>query len=259
MSGNNWERVQEIFFGAVDLPVSERDAYLERACGGDAGLRSEVESLLQADAASGSAIAAAIGSEAGALLDDHAPLAGTRMGAYRLLKEIGRGGMGSVFLAEQIALGGRRVALKVLSRRLLDDPEFLERFHNEGISTARIQHHNVVTIHDSGQADDGTPYIAMEFLEGGSLREALKIRGALSLAECEKILRQAARGLNAAHKLGIIHRDLKPDNIFLTYSDDAGAPLVGAQDVGAPLVGIGARISHWMLLGEDVARCEGGS
>ena len=153
---------------------------------------------------------------------------------YRIVKKLGAGGMGSVFLAEQITLGGRRVALKVLSRRLLDDPEFLERFHNEGISTARIQHPNVVTIYETGQADDGTPYIAMEFLEGGSLREALKIRGALSLAECEKILQQTARGLNAAHRLGIIHRHLKPDNIFLTYSDDAGAPLAG----------IGARIRY---------------
>jgi serine/threonine-protein kinase len=144
--------------------------------------------------------------------------------------------MGAVFLAEQIAVGNRPVALKVLSRKLLDDPDFLLRFQNEAASTGRIHHPNVVTIHESGQADDGTPYIAMEFLEGESLRQALARRGQLPVPEVAEILPQAARGLNAAHKLGIIHRDLKPDNIFLTYPDDAAAPLAGAHDVGAGLV-----------------------
>jgi serine/threonine-protein kinase len=86
--------------------------------------------------------------------------------------------MGTVFLAEQIAVGNRPVALKVLNRKLLDDPEFLLRFQSEAASTGRIHHANVVTIYESGQADDGTPYIAMEFLEGESLRQALTRRGA---------------------------------------------------------------------------------
>jgi len=96
VSGYNWDQIQEIFFAAADLAVSERDAFLAGVCNGDARLRSEVESLLRADAAGDSAIAAAIESEVSALLDDHASLVGTRMGPYRLLKEIGRGGMGSV-------------------------------------------------------------------------------------------------------------------------------------------------------------------
>ena len=155
---------------------------------------------------------------------------------FRIVRQLGAGGMGAVFLAEQIAVGNRPVALKVLSRKLLDDPDFLLRFQNEAASTGRIHHPNVVTIYESGQADDGTPYIAMEFLEGESLRQALARRGALPVPEVAEILQQAARGLNAAHKLGIIHRDLKPDNIFLTYPDDVAAPLVGAHDVGAGLV-----------------------
>ena len=106
-------------------------------------------------------------------------------------------------------------------RRLIDDPpEFLVRFQNEAASTGRIHDPNVVTIYESAQADDGTPYIAMEFLEGESLRQALTRRGQLPVPEVAEILQQAARGLNAAHKLGIIHRDLKPDNIFLTYSEE---------------------------------------
>jgi serine/threonine protein kinase len=159
---------------------------------------------------------------------------------FRILRSLGTGGMGAVFLAEQIAVGNRPVALKVLSRKLLDDPDFLLRFQNEAASTGRIHHANVVTIYESGQADDGTPYIAMEFLEGESLRQALSRRGALPVAEVAEILQQAARGLNAAHKLGIIHRDLKPDNIFLTYPDDDSvarvSPPANAHDVGAGLV-----------------------
>ncbi|HXW15458.1 MAG TPA: SUMF1/EgtB/PvdO family nonheme iron enzyme [Terriglobia bacterium] len=160
-----------------------------------------------------------------------AALAGSLARRYRIIKKLGAGGMGSVFLAEQISLGNRPVALKVLSRRLLDDPEFLQRFHNEGASTARIQHHNVVTIYESGQADDGSPYIAMEYLKGEPLRDVLRRQGALPVAQCAEILQQAARGLNAAHKLGIIHRDLKPDNLFLTHGDE-GELVVKVVDFG---------------------------
>jgi serine/threonine protein kinase len=129
--------------------------------------------------------------------------------------------MGTVFLAEQIALGNRPVALKILLRKLLDNPEFLQRFHNEAASTARIRHPNVITVHELGQSDDGSPYIAMEYLEGETLGQALQRRGALPVAEVIEIVRQIARGLNAAHKLDIIHRDLKPDNIFLAKTEDA--------------------------------------
>ena len=166
---------------------------------------------------------------------------------FRIVRRLGAGGMGRVLCrAERRSAQGRaplaptppwRLALKVLNRKLLDDPEFLLRFQNEAASTGRIHHANVVTIYESGQADDGTPYIAMEFLEGESLCQALTWRGALPLPEVTEILQQTARGLNAAHKLGIIHRDLKPDNIFLTYPDDVGATLVVApgQAQGPPL------------------------
>jgi serine/threonine-protein kinase len=150
---------------------------------------------------------------------------------FHLVRRLGAGGMGTVFLAEQMGLGNRLVALKVLNRKLLDDREFLARFQDEAASTGSIHHVNVVTIYESGQADDGTPYIAMEYLEGETLREVLKRRGALPVTEVAEILRQAARGLNAAHKLGIIHRDLKPDNIFLTWGDE-GDPVVKVLDFG---------------------------
>ena len=163
--------------------------------------------------------------------ETEAQLAGQLSRRFRLVRRLGAGAMGTVFLAEQIAVGNRPVALKVLNRKLLDDPEFLLRFQNEAASTGRIHHPNVVTIYESGQADDGTPYIAMEFLDGESLRQALTRRGALAVPEVAEILQQAARGLNAAHKLGIIHRDLKPDNIFLTRGDE-GETIVKVVDFG---------------------------
>jgi len=150
---------------------------------------------------------------------------------YRIVRRLGAGGMGTVFLAQQIGVGNRPVALEVLNRKLLDDPEFLLRFQNEAGSTGLIHHPNVVAIYESAQADDGTPYIAMEFLEGESLREALKRGGALAVPEVAEILQQAARGLNAAHKHGIIHRDLKPDNIFLARGDE-GERVVKVVDFG---------------------------
>ena len=148
--------------------------------------------------------------------------------------------MGTVFLAEQIGVGNRPVALKVLNRKLLDDPDFLVRFQNEAGSTGRIHHPNVVSIYESAQSDDGTPYIAMEFLEGESLREAIKQQGALPVTEVAEILQQAARGLNAAHKLGIIHRDIKPDNIFLTQGyDESVAPVSPPANVQVKIVDFG--------------------
>ena len=109
-------------------------------------------------------------------IDPHLALSLSRR--FRLVRRLGQGGMGTVFLAQQIGVGNRPVALKVLNRKLLDDPDFLMRFQNEAGSTGRIHHAKVVTIYESAQADAGTPYIAMEFLEGESLHEALARRGA---------------------------------------------------------------------------------
>src|SRR5262245_48470514 len=139
--------------------------------------------------------------------------------------------MGQVFLAEQIRVGNRKVALKVLHRRFSEDEEFLGRFANEAASTGRINHPNVITIYESKQAADGTLYIAMELVEGESLTDLLRKRGRLPLAEAVEIASQCCKALQAAHRLGIIHRDIKPDNIMLTRDIDS-APLVKILDFG---------------------------
>ena len=151
---------------------------------------------------------------------------------YRIVRRLGKGGIGTVFLAEQTGVGDRLVALKVLNRKFLADPDFLMRFQNEAGSTGRIHHPNVVSIHESAQGDDGTPYIAMEFLEGESLRDVPQASVARCL--CRRLRASSSRrhtGLNAAHRLGIIHRDLKPDNIFLTEGED-GEKIVKVVDFG---------------------------
>jgi serine/threonine-protein kinase len=150
---------------------------------------------------------------------------------YRVLDCLGSGGMGTVFLAEQIRVGSRKVALKVLHRKFSEDEEFIGRFENEAASTGRINHPNVITIYESKQASDGTLYIAMELVEGESLTEHLRRRGRLSVSEVGDIIVQCGKALQAAHRLGIIHRDIKPDNIMLTRDSDGGT-LVKILDFG---------------------------
>jgi serine/threonine protein kinase len=214
VSGNNWERVQEIFFNIVDLPVTEREAFLERACGGDAGLRSEVESLLRADAASGSAIAAAIGSEAGALLDDHAPPAGTRMGPYRLLKEIGRGGMGSVYLGERADEHYRKlVAIKVVKRGM-DSAEVLARFRHERQILAGLEHPYIARLIDGGTTPDGRPFFVMEYVQGQPIDAYCQDQN-LSVEARLRLFLRVCEAVTYAHRALVVHRDLKPGNIFV--------------------------------------------
>jgi serine/threonine-protein kinase len=152
-------------------------------------------------------------------------------GDYRILDFLGSGGMGSVFLAEQIRVGNRKVALKILHRKFSEDDEFIGRFENEAASTGRINHPNVITIYESKQAPDGTLYIAMELVEGESLTEHLRKRGRLPLGEAVEIVTQCCKALYAAHRLGIIHRDIKPDNIMLAKDIDGGV-LVKILDFG---------------------------
>jgi serine/threonine-protein kinase len=173
--------------------------------------------------------------------DDGAPLSASTLlepgvaaalaSDYRILDFLGSGGMGSVFLAEQIRVGNRKVALKILHRKFSEDDEFIGRFENEAASTGRINHPNVITIYESKQAPDGTLYIAMELVEGESLTEHLRKRGRLPLVDAVEIVTQCCKALYAAHRLGIIHRDIKPDNIMLAKDIDGGV-LVKILDFG---------------------------
>ncbi|QIN81199.1 Stk1 family PASTA domain-containing Ser/Thr kinase [Rubrobacter tropicus] len=138
---------------------------------------------------------------------------------YRLQQPLGSGGMAEVFLAHDDVLD-RDVALKVMSVRYAGDEEFVERFKREAQSAAALSHPNIVSIFDRGEADDGTYYIAMEYLSGGTLKDRILKRGALPPRTAAAVALQIAEALKAAHERDVIHRDIKPHNILITGSGD---------------------------------------
>jgi serine/threonine protein kinase len=144
-------------------------------------------------------------------------LQGRTIGQYQILKEIGRGGMAIVYRAFQPSLN-RYVAIKVLPPQLSFDREFVERFHREAQAAARLRHPNIVVIYDVGQQDD-VHYIAMELLEGHTLKDLIQQEGSLPSERVIHIVRQAASALDYAHRQGFVHRDVKPANIFVGPDD----------------------------------------
>ena len=139
----------------------------------------------------------------------------------RLVRELGRGAMGSVWVADHLTLE-THVAVKFINRQLLDagdDEDMRQRFSREARSAAHIKSPHVVQIFDHGVMDDGAPYIIMELLEGESLAQRIEV-GPLSLEDSARVVVQVARGLAVAHERGIVHRDIKPENIFLCDEED---------------------------------------
>ncbi|MBJ7330634.1 MAG: serine/threonine protein kinase [Solirubrobacteraceae bacterium] len=155
-------------------------------------------------------------------------------GRYQVLNRLGAGGMAEVYCAEDLQLG-RKVALKLLYRRFAEDQEFVERFRREASHAAGLQHPNVVSVYDRGEWD-GTYYIAMEYLEGRSLKDIVTQQGALSLEEAIDVTIQVLRAAKFAHKRGIVHRDLKPHNVIIDESDPAH-PRVKVTDFGIARAG----------------------
>jgi WD40 repeat protein/predicted Ser/Thr protein kinase len=220
MSGPPLKRVEELFHQAVALPTDERPAFLGAACGADADLRVAVETLLRCDAEATDVFRASpVAREAGearlgaATLPrpearPAAPL--PRVPDYEVLRELGRGGMGVVYLARHTPLK-RLVALKALPVTSAT-PEQLERFRTEAEALARLQHPNVVPIYDVGEFE-GHPYFTMEYVAGPSLADRLDGRpqDAAAAAELVEVL---ARAIHAVHQCGIVHRDLKPANVL---------------------------------------------
>jgi len=139
---------------------------------------------------------------------------GTQVGAYRVLRQIGEGGMGSVWLAEHAMLG-RRAAIKVLHPEYSQRQEIVARFFNEARAATAVRDPGIVQIFDFGHHTDGSAYIAMELLDGESLDRRLERVGALPVPDALRIMRQVASTLGAAHAHGIVHRDLKPENIYI--------------------------------------------
>ena len=149
---------------------------------------------------------------------------------YRVLRTLGEGGMGRVYLAEHVRMG-RLSAVKVMSPALAPTPEAISRFNREASNASRINHPNVAAIYDFGETEDGTLYLAMEYVEGRTLTAILREGGPLVPVRAAELAGQIADGLHAAHHLGIVHRDLKPDNVLVTTRHD-GRELVKIVDFG---------------------------
>ncbi len=138
---------------------------------------------------------------------------GTRLGNYEVLSELGSGGMGEVYKTKDLKLG-REVAIKVLPQEMASDSQRLRRFEQEARAASALNHPNIVTIYEIGE-HEGTPYIAMEYVEGKTLREILS-SGPLPNDKLIRYATQMAEGLAKAHQAGIVHRDLKPENIVIS-------------------------------------------
>ena len=210
MEPERWTLVETIYDRVVSEPRERRRQVLEDACAGDPELRSELESLLSARDDAGTFLSEEMRVE---ILELGAgPAVGDMLGPYRLLAEAGAGGMGRVYRALDTRLE-REVAVKVLPPEWTHDESRVARFRREAIAASALNHPNILTVHDLGEAG-GVSFIVSEWIDGVTLRERLS-RGPLPAVETVDIARQCAAALGAAHRAGIVHRDVKPENIMI--------------------------------------------
>ena len=231
MTPAQWDKVTNIFHRAVELEGDDRIALLDRECAGDFELRHEVESLLNANSNADDFIENPAIDLKGLIPGDLPLAAGTSFGHYEILKSIGRGGMGEVYLALDTRLN-RKVALKKLPDEYVTDPVFRTRFRNEARSAATLNHPNVATIYSIEELD-GKPFITMEYVEGRTL-DAMTPPAGLEIRSFLDWFIQLADALQHAHERGITHRDIKPGNMMVSTS---GVPKIldfGLAQVGNP-------------------------
>src|SRR5436190_17266145 len=216
-TGGRWARVKELFEAAADLDSSQRALLLEKECGDDEALRRDLETLLESDELTGDFIEEPASAIPRDLFPDNGeePIAGRKFGAYQLIREIGRGGLGAVYLAARADDEYRKeVAIKVI-RRGLDTDDIIRRFRNERQILAQLDHPNIARLLDGGTSDDGQPYFVMEYVKG----EPLAIYCDLQEFNTQRrlaLFRKVCAAVTYAHQNLVIHRDLKPSNILVT-------------------------------------------
>ncbi len=234
MGQENWRQVKEIFGDALQQTPEERPNFLDRVCRDDKKLRSEVESLLASfDDATSFMEQPAAEKVASLIIESKHLEMGKRFGHYEIIKQIGEGGMGEVYLAKDNKLD-RKVAVKILNEKFANHESNLNRFILEAKAASALNHPNILVIHEIGETDD-IHYIISEFIEGETLRERLG-KSVMNLGEVLDISIQIANALTAAHLAHIVHRDIKPENIiirpdgFVKVLDFGLAKLIGQKN-----------------------------
>jgi TolB-like protein/Flp pilus assembly protein TadD len=219
MSLENWQKIKEIFLEAIELAPPDRARLLTDKCGADRELRAEIEKLIRQDEeASGLMSRPAIEKTAVNIfveaIQASDPLIGEKIGAYHLIRELGRGGMGAVYLAERADGSFRReVAVKLIKRGM--ETEFiLRRFRTERQVLAALSHQNIAQLFDGGTTANGLPYFVMEYVEGEPLYKFCDAQK-LSVKARLEIFLQVCEAVHAAHQIKVVHRDLKPSNILV--------------------------------------------
>ena len=214
MTPEHGQQILALLKSALEREPQERAAFLDEACGRHESLRNKVEALIAAHEQAGSFLERpAFELMAESLNDNQAELVvGQTLGHYRVLEQLGAGGMGEVYLAQDSRLG-RKVALKMLPDYFTRDDERVRRFQQEARAASALNHPNILTIHEIGQIDS-RHFIVTEFIEGETLRQRMN-RTPIKLGEALDVAIQVASALAAAHQAGIAHRDIKPENIML--------------------------------------------
>ena len=209
---DDWGRIEQLFDAASLLPTSAQDQYLDEHCVGQSELEARVRALLCASRDAGNFLDQTVRSAAATAWIDRQ---GSRVGAYRLLHEIGHGGMGRVYLAERADEEySHKVAIKIV-RSDLTSPAILQRFRMERQILANLEHPGIARLLDGGATDTGTPYLVMEYVDGVSVDRFCKER-TLSIPDTLKLFRRICSAVSYAHRNLVVHRDIKPANVLVT-------------------------------------------
>jgi len=210
-----------VFAAALELPVVERAAYLARECGDDPVLRARVEALLRADSEAGDFMERSPKDREARSIQAIGEKPGDRVGRYKLLQQIGEGGAGVVFMAEQEEPVRRRVALKVIKPGM-DTKSVIARFEAERQALALMDHPNIAKVFDAGATESGRPFFVMELIRGVKITDYCD-QNSLTTEERLGLFVQVCQAVQHAHQKGIIHRDLKPSNILVTATMEGSA------------------------------------